>query len=428
MPYGGIPSAPGPIPSAGPTGPGSNEIDRIRGYVTAFFPVYETRVTPNSVVFLVAADPTTLESSFDKLRREMWAKSYVPFLRYQAGEYSVEVYPKPPMGRAGIVWNVILLAATISTTVFAGSLVWLSYVGGASLTITDFAWGALEFAFPILGILGLHELAHFITAKRHHVDASLPFFLPVPPPILFGTFGAFISIREPIPDRKTLLDIGASGPIAGFVVAIPVTLFGLFLSAHSPVIPLNNCGVTVLGLNYSSLAYGLSLFWVALSQFVPISYANLSPVALAGWVGLFVTAINLLPAGTLDGGHVFRALFGDRARYVSWGAVLLLFALGFYTLYLGWLLFGLLIFLLGLRHPPPLNDISPLDAKRWAVGGLAVVILISLFVVVPIAEPTGQFALTNVQSANLTPPSGYAMAANVSADIANHDFVEHGYY
>ncbi len=280
-----------------------------------------------------------------------------------------------------------------------------------------------------MGILGLHELAHYVMARYHHVEASLPYFLPVPPPVLFGTFGAFISIREPIPDRKALLDIGASGPITGFVASIPITIFGLYLSAHAPVLPLNNCGVTFLGANYSSLVYGLSLFWVILGQFVPIGYANLSPVALAGWVGLLVTAINLLPAGQLDGGHVYRALLGDRSRYVSWGATLLLFGLGIYTLYLGWFFFGIVVFFLGLRHPPPLNDITPLDGKRWVVGGACTAIILVAFVLIPVSLPTGTFALIQPGGNSLTPPPpGYGMAGNLSAKLTNKDFVSHGYY
>lgn len=426
MSYGRPPAASGPIPSSS-IPPGATEIDRLRATVSSYFPVYETRVTPASVVFLVSADPKTLEVQFDRMRQELWPQFFVPFIRLEGGEYIVEVYARPRRSAWGILPNLLLLLATITTTIFAGALLYVGYTGGTGLTANDFLYGGLEFALPLLGILGIHELAHYALCVHHHVEASLPFFLPVPPPLLFGTFGAFISIRQPVPDRKSLLDIGAAGPIAGFVMALPVTIVGLYLSLHSPTIPLSNCGVSILGLNYSSIAYGLSLIWLAFGQFFPLASISLNPVALAGWVGLFVTAINLLPAGSLDGGHVFRALFGDRQRYVSYAVIGVLFVLTFVTQYFGWLFFALLIFLLGLRHPPPLNDISRLDAKRWAVGAVAVAVLVSAFVLVPISEPTGSYTFsTSTPSAAPLPP-GYSLSANVTTTIVNQDFVAHGF-
>ncbi|HEV2429801.1 MAG TPA: site-2 protease family protein [Thermoplasmata archaeon] len=392
------------------------------------FPVYESRITPRSLVLLVHVDPSTLEERFDGLRRELWTDGYVPQIRREGGEHLIEIVRRPNRSPWGSWSNLVLLAITVGTTVTAGALLWLAWRGGSHLAAADFAFGGFYFALPLLGILGLHELAHYVVARRHHVEASLPYFIPVPPPfLLFGTFGAFISLREPIPSKKALLDIGASGPLAGFALAIPVTFGGLLISAHSAPLALSNCGPTVLGVSYGNLEFGASLFWQALSLFVPASaLANLHPLALAGWVGLLVTAINLLPAGQLDGGHVFRALLGDRSRWVSYLAVALLFLLG--LVYQGWILFGVLIFVLGVRHPPPLNDLSPLDGKRWAVGGMAVAILLSGFVIVPIAAPTNAFGVA-AGSVDLsgTTPSGFAMADNVSVVVHDRDFAPHGY-
>src|SRR5208282_5958229 len=121
----------------------------------------------------------------------------------------------------------------IASTVAAGGFLWLVYRGGFNLAPSDFVNGGIYFAAPLMAILGLHELAHFLVARHHHVAASLPYFIPVPPPfLLFGTFGAFISLREPIPSKKVLLDIGAAGPIAGFLVAVPITIAGMMLSVH----------------------------------------------------------------------------------------------------------------------------------------------------------------------------------------------------
>jgi hypothetical protein len=417
--------APGPLPSSG--GPGaSNELDRLKRIVSAYFPVYETRIGPQSVLLAVHTDPATLEGKFDGLRRELWPLQYVPLLRRQSGEEFIEVVRRPSTGPSRIWVNLLLLAGTILTTTFAGSLIWLVYVGGSSLGATDFAWGAIYFGLPVMAILAIHESAHYVVARYHHVEASLPYFIPVPPPFLFGTFGAFISIREPFPDKKALFDIGAAGPLAGFAAAIPIALAGLYLSIHSPVVPLSYCGPTILGVSYANLLVGQPLFWYALTAFFPPSVVSLSPLALAGWVGILVTAINLLPAGQLDGGHVWRGLFGDRSRYVSYAVVVVLLGIGIFFYY-GWLIFAILILFLGVRHPPPLNDQTPLDVKRYIVGACVAGVLITGFVLVPLAAPPGSIGVGTAESQVLTPPPGAAIAANLSVSLANLDPIAHGF-
>ena len=414
-----------PLPSSGE----GNELDRLRSLVTTYFPVYETRVGPQSVLFAVHIDPGTLESRFDQMRRDLWERRYVPILRRQGGEEFVEIIRRPTIKPFQQWVNIALLCGTIATTAFAGSLIWLAYVGGPTLTWADVANGWLFFGLPVMTILGLHELAHYLVARHHHVEASLPYFIPVPPPFLFGTFGAFISIREPFPDKKVLFDIGAAGPLAGFAASIPIAIAGMYMGLHAPVLPLTYCGPTVLGVSYGNLLVGTPLFWTALSLFFPPGLVALSPLALAGWVGLLVTAINLLPAGQLDGGHVFRALLGDRVRYLSYAVVILLFAIGL-LYYTGWLFFGILILFLGARHPPPLNDLSPLDMKRYALGAFVGAVLISGFVLTPIASPAGMVALpASDQFATYpsAPPAGAAVAANLSVTIVNQDPVEHGF-
>ena len=415
---------PGPLPSS--AAPAASELDRLRAVVARYFPVYETRLGPQSVLFAIHSDPATLEGRFDALRQELWGLRYVPLLRRQSGEDFLEVVRRPTVKPFRIWVNLLLLAGTVATTTFAGALIWLSYVGGAALTLGDFAYGALYFSAPVLTILGLHELAHFALARRHKVEASLPYFIPVPPPLLFGTLGAFISIRQPFPDKKALFDVGVAGPLAGFAAAIPIALLGLHLSTSAPVVPLSYCGPSVLGVDYGNLLLGPSLFWTALSLFFPSSIVSLSPLALAGWVGILVTAINLLPAGQLDGGHVFRALFGDRVRYVSYAAVILLFGLGLF--YTGWLFFAILILLLGVRHPPPLNDFTRLDVKRYAIGAFAIGVLVTGFVITPLATPAGSVGLQNDAIAYPTaPPPGAAVAANLTTFAVNGDPVPHGF-
>jgi hypothetical protein len=416
----GVPAS-GPLPSSG-----SSELDRIRTTVAAYFPVYETRVGPQSLLLAVHADRSTLSEKFDRLRQDLWDRGYIPLLRRESGEDFIEVVRRPKVGRSRIWINLLLLSGTFATTVFAGALIWLTYVGGTNLGAVDFLNGALYFAAPVMTILGLHELAHYLMARRRHLDASLPYFMPVPPPFLFGTLGAFVSIREPFPDKKALFDIGASGPLAGFAASLPVAIAGMYLSAHTSVVSASYCGPTVLGTSYGSLLIGESWFWQFLLLFVPRGIVSLHPLALAGWVGIFVTAINLLPAGQLDGGHVFRALFGDRTRFVSYGVVVVLFGLGLF--YTGWLFFAILVLLLGLRHPPPLNDITPLGGARYAVGAAVLAILISGFVVIPLAVPPGAVALEGASySVPTALPPGAMVAANLTVTLDNQDPVAHGY-
>jgi len=417
-----VPAAPGPIPSSS----AGTELERIRSTVATYFPVYETRVGPQSLLLAVHADPTTLERRFDDLRQALWTQGYIPLLRRESGEEFIEVIRRPKIGRSRIWINLLLLAGTVATTSFAGALIWLTFRGEPSLTAGDFLYGELFFGAPVMAILGLHELAHFAMARRRHLDASLPYFMPVPPPFILGTLGAFISIREPFPDKKALFDVGASGPLAGFAASIPITVVGLYLSLHSPVVPLTYCGVTVLGTNYGSLIIGTGLFWGLFSLFLPTTLINLHPLALAGWVGILVTAINLLPAGQLDGGHVFRALFGDRARYVSYAAVILLFGMGLF--YVGWLFFAVLVLFLGLRHPPPLNDITPIGTGRYIVGGLVAAILVSGFVIIPLSSPSGAASLSASDAHPVgTLPPGAMVGTNLTLLVNNQDPVPHGF-
>jgi Peptidase family M50 len=410
----------GPLP-----GSGNSELERLRRTVSTYFPVYESRIGPQSVLFAVHTDVGVLSERFDGLRRELWDQGYIPVLRRESGEDFVEVLRRPKTGRNRLWINGLLLAGTLATTSFAGALIWLTYVGGTALGLTDFLNGGLYFALPVMTILGLHEFAHYVMARRRHLDASLPYFIPVPPPFLFGTLGAFVSIREPFPDKKALFDIGAAGPLAGFAASIPIALAGLFLSAHSPVVPANYCGPTILGQSYGNLLLGVPLFWEFLALFVPSGLVNLHPLALAGWVGIFVTAINLLPAGQLDGGHIFRALFGDRTRYVSYGVVIILFGVG--ILYSGWWFFAILILLLGLRHPPPLNDLSPLGARRYAVGAFVLAVLVTGFVVVPLSVPPGSIGLNSPTATPAALPPGAAVASTLAVTVSNGDPIPHGY-
>src|SRR2546426_4527838 len=362
------------------------EVEGLRVAVSRYFPVAKVLVNPFAVTFHVTPDPASLDETFDRLRRELVPKNYIPSIVRENGGYVVHVQKRPEPRFRGVHVNFLLLLATIGTTSVAGAANWQQSANVPFPSPESIAYGFVSFTIPLLAILGAHEMGHYVMAKRHGVRASLPFFIPSIPPL--GTFGAFISMRDPIPNRKALLEIGLAGPLIGFILAIPITVIGLFLTAADPRPPSVGGGGDIFS---PSILYGwmLNLFPNAMSD--PF---RRHPTAFAGWVGLFVTAINLLPAGQLDGGHVARALLGNRQVYVSWAAVLILFGLSITFSYPGWFLFGFLIFVLGIRHPPPLNDITRLDVTRKLVGIGAVAILVLTFVPQPFAPIVSQRTLS----------------------------------
>ena len=350
------------------------EIENLREAVRRHFSAYGVVVTPLALTFQVAVPADgNVEKPFDGLRKELMPKGYIPTLTRERGELLVHVQRRPKQKFASLSVNVVMLVITVLTTVFwGGAYNWSQYVGEPLLSADALINGTVFFTLPLLAILGFHEMGHYVVARHYRMAASLPFFLPSIPPL--GTFGAFISMRDPLPSRRALLDVGASGPLVGFAIAIPVTIAGLFLTATNPR--------ALLAAGGQFLIPQPSLFYAFLRLFFPIPEGvAIHPLAFAGWVGLFVTAINLLPAGQLDGGHIARALLGERQSMVSWGALVLLLVLSLF--YTGWLIFAFLILIIGVRHPPPLNDLSGLDAGRKLVGVAAVAILLTTFVVSP---------------------------------------------
>jgi membrane-associated protease RseP (regulator of RpoE activity) len=229
-----------------------------------------------------------------------------------------------------------------------------------------------------MSILLAHEMGHYLACRYYGVDATLPFFIPFPIPALslIGTLGAFIRIRSPIPHRRALFDIGIAGPIAGFVVSLPVLVLGILEAELHPTAP-----------QPAGLSFGEPLLfqWAASWVLGPVSEdmtLYIGPLGLAAWFGLLVTALNMLPIGQLDGGHVTYALLRERAaaisRIGSWGCVALI--------YFGpnWLVWSLLLRLLGRRHPPTLDEDLPLGRGRQLVGILGFVMFAVCFVPDPV--------------------------------------------
>jgi membrane-associated protease RseP (regulator of RpoE activity) len=308
--------------------------------------------------------------------RELSAADRMPYLEQPpVGSVIAGVAERP---KKGIATNLILFVATIFTTIFAGAFLaeanpidnpWLIYKG-------------IPFSFAIMSILLSHELGHYLMSRYHRVEATLPFFIPAP--TLIGTFGAVIKMKSRVPDRRALLDIGASGPIVGFVVSIPFLIIGLKFSEIRG------------GAEGGEMFFGTSLLLEFMSRFlfptVPEGHAvYLHPVALAGWLGLLVTMMNLLPMGSMDGGHIAYALFGKWHYPISFAFAVLLLTTGVVGTYMGlhglgvWGVWGMVNLFIGLRHPPPVKPEIRLDGKRKLVAALAVLIFILTFVPMPVS-------------------------------------------
>ncbi len=268
----------------------------------------------------------------------------------------------------------VLFCLTCLTTLLAGSV----QEGGNPFEKPVDLWKGLPFSFTLMVILLVHEMGHYVTSKRYGVKTSLPYFLPGPWfPYGIGTFGAFIQMRSRIMEKKALLDIGAAGPFAGFVVAITAICIGL---SSSKIVRIEE------GAGLLHLGDPLMFSWLAhLMDKVPEEGFDLAlnSVAFAGWIGLFVTSLNLLPIGQLDGGHIAYALLGKKQRLLSIVMILVLFILGTRG-WSGWYIWAIMATLLGVRHPPTLDEDIPLDNKHRLRGVASLALFIITFMPVPI--------------------------------------------
>ncbi len=267
--------------------------------------------------------------------------------------------------------HILLFILTFMTTTIAGAL-----LGGVIPWIhPEKIYLGLPFSLTLIFILLTHEMSHYVASRIHHVSATLPYFIPAPS--IIGTFGAVIKMKPPIPDRRSLIDIGASGPIGGFIIAIIACVVGLHFSEVKPT-----------GEIQEGLAFGSSLLFSFLTKLVvgidPDKYdILLHPVAFAGWIGLLVTSLNLLPIGQLDGGHITYALLGEKSRWISKGMLPVLVVLGI-MYWEGWLIWAVLMIFLGYKHPPVVYPHIQLDRNRKLIGWIALVIFILTFTPTPV--------------------------------------------
>ena len=265
------------------------------------------------------------------------------------------------VSRSRLNWNLILLLATLGTTLWAGYQFSLPLVERGLL---DNPWvAAVSFSLGLLVILGCHEMGHKLMADRRGIQATFPYFIPVP--FFLGTFGAIIKMKTRPYDRNALFDVGAAGPIAGFLALIPLTILGVYWSFP---LPIENTQ------EFMVLPSPLLFDWLSesIANIPQGGDLLLHPLALAGWVGMIITTLNLMPVATLDGGHISRALFGSRFHWlVSFIGVGITFLLGYW-------LFGMLILLFAMRrHPGPTYDLIPLSKGRklLSIGLLGILFL-----------------------------------------------------
>jgi Zn-dependent protease len=328
------------------------------------------------------------EEAYPLIADRLRAMDYTAILRRDAetGMDELVAVPGalPQVDRSRLWVHGALLAATILTTLYVGA-------GMSEARPPDDLWWPLfnfwrgwPFSLSLMSILLAHELGHYFVSRCHGVPASLPFFIPLPLPEflgnVLGTLGAVIRMKAPITNRRAMLDIGAAGPLVGLVVTVPVLVIGLLLSQIEPL-PVDQ----VYFMEGNSLLY-LVLKYAVFGQWLPSESVDvfIHPVAFAGWAGLLVTSLNLIPAGQLDGGHVLYSLLGEWAQRFTWPIILALAALGLVA-WPGWFLWAGLVFLFGQGHPGPLDRITQLDTRRKLVAGLVLATFILTFTPVPLA-------------------------------------------
>jgi membrane-associated protease RseP (regulator of RpoE activity) len=348
------------------------------------------------------------EEAYDQLEPVFKSEGTTILFRKEGQSQSVIAIKGVIEPQPSNVWvNVFLFAITVVTVLMAGiedsSLIdSRGILVGLILSLPQ----GIPFALSLLAILLAHEFGHYLAARYHDTPVTLPYFIPFPGGIL-GTMGAFIRLKAPPKNRKILLDIGLAGPLAGLIVAIPVTILGLALSEVGSLpstteeifgLTIEGNSILYLALKYlvkgellpSPVTYGglpPAMYWFRyFFSGLPIPFGGqdvlLHPIAWAGWSGLLITALNLIPAGQLDGGHVIFVLFGEKAKRLWPLIVLILLGLGF--IWTGWFIWAGLIFFLGRTYAQPLDDLTPLDDRRKLLAILGLVIFVLVFMPVPL--------------------------------------------
>ncbi|MBK8781036.1 MAG: site-2 protease family protein [Anaerolineales bacterium] len=340
--------------------------------------------------------------AYDQLTEALRPYNAMPLFRVEEGRQVIYIAPKQPEPpKDKVSTNIILFVLTVFSVLLAGAQPegpMPNDLVGQLLILGKNIFTGWPFALSLLGILVAHEFGHYFMSLYHKTPATLPYFIPFPLSPL-GTMGAAIIMRGVPKNKRILFDIGVAGPIAGLVVAIPVLFYGLSLSTLGTIDPNPNGFIEGNSLIYFFAKYvtfgqllpaplepqGI-LYWIRyFFTGGPIPFGGtdvfIHPVAFAGWAGILVTALNLIPAGTLDGGHVIYGLFGDRSRKAFPYIVGLLLVFGFF--WSGWWLWAALLFWLGRVHAQPLDQITTLDPTRRLIGYAMIIVFLLVFTPVP---------------------------------------------
>ncbi len=363
--------------------------DQLREAVRGTIDIESYMVRQDGAIIIDGQLNGDARATYRTLRQRIQAIGFTPFLARTENGVRLTAVPgviehKP----ARIRTNVILFLLTIITVLWTGALNEatepIANISDIFTVLVDPAQLArgLPFALTLLGILGAHEMGHFIVGRMRGAPMSWPYFIPLPPVISFtGTMGAVIVQREPLEDRRTLLEVGIAGPLAGLVVAIPLLFIGLYGSPvlpPDPAVPMMQEGNSII---YAAAQY------LVFGQFLPSNGLDvrINSVAFGAWIGLLVTMINLLPVGQLDGGHIAYSLLGDRARYLAYAAIIMCAVFGVLFSY-SWFVWMALASIIGFRHPPPFNDVPELGPAHKALAIAGLILFLLLLMPIPLAQ------------------------------------------
>jgi len=330
------------------------QYQQIHNLVEKEFTIEESFIEHDIPTFFVTLQPDS-KHAFLRLYNQLDPMGLAPFFRKRDNKYAIQIVPKPSVKLSRNTTNIVLFLATLTTLFATGYLLSLNWVQHGPLI------GAVMFTTSMMAILGAHEMAHKLAANKHNVEATYPYFIPGIPPL--GTFGAVIQQKSLAPNRDALFDLGMSGPVTGFIITIFVTVVGIQLSQLTFTPPEN-----------TSILQVPLLFDFLVAFFPPNGRGDvllLHPVAYAGYIGMIITMLNLLPTGMLDGGHVIQVLLGEKTRTIlSYVAILVMLLIG------AWLMAILVFFLSRYPHPGSLDDVSKLSQSRK----LASIALVAIFV------------------------------------------------
>ena len=342
--------------------------ERLEGIISEVLEIKQESIEQFHYYFLGTPRYNTQDAG-GYLLKNLQDMGLIPFISHKGEDIEIRIFYEPQYKKEKYWINALLFGITLLTTMMAGALI----TGKNPLSVSGLIKG-IPFSFTLIIILGTHEFGHYITARINKVRATLPYFIPFPN--ILGTLGAVIKIRSPIPSKNALIYIGAAGPLVGTFFAIIASIVGLKFSTIAPV-------------QTGQLSMGNSILFWLLSKWtvgnIPQGFdVYLHPIAFAGWVGLFVTALNLMPVSQLDGGHIAYALLGKWHKFLGYAIFVALTIIGFAS-NSGkiWLIWAIFIVFIKFTHPPPLDSVSPISKPAYIVAVISMIVFVITFIPFP---------------------------------------------